>query len=154
MTQLGSERVQGDERAFATACASPIGPAHGGKDSANAVDVTNWSCHESNHKTCDGFLPAGMIAPRSFTDTLTTSASGRAARSLSATVGARSRAADAPGAETTPFAVTSFVDGSIKNETRLPSAFGTSLPKIPDSAGVTPVWSDACPGAVSVTAYG
>jgi hypothetical protein len=140
-------------RAFAIARASPKGAAHLGNTCSNAVDVTNVSSAGSNQITCEGCLPAGRIAARSFSETLTTKASGCAARRRSATVLARSRAAEELAVVLIPSGVTARVASSRRIVNLEPSASsGSSLPTIPDSAGTLPVWSAACPGAVSVTA--
>ena len=97
-THARSPSSHGMLRAAATARASPKGAAHLGKTCSNAVDVTNVSSAGSNQITCEGCFPAGRIAARSLSETLTTKASGCAARRRSATVSARSRAAEEPGA--------------------------------------------------------
>jgi len=63
---------------------------------AIAVDVTNEPSSGSNQIAAVGRRPAPNSAPRSFSERLTTTASGRASRSRSASVGTRRRASELP----------------------------------------------------------
>ena len=132
------------------------GAAHFGKTCSNAVDVTNVSSEGSNQITCEGCLPRrqdrravlqrdahheglGMGGAKPIRDGVRAEPRRRGARRL-----ARCRSGSPRGWPSSRRIVNFAPEVSS----------GTSLPTIPDSAGTLPVWSAACPGAVSVTAYG
>src|SRR5688572_3179616 len=88
--------------------------AQAGREVAKASELTKSETLLSNHRHALGSLPPPKMAPRSFIDTDTITASGCVARKRSATDSAKTGRAEALALLPTPAPVTSFEAGSFK----------------------------------------